>query len=273
VTEFDKVIPPGGVGKVTASLDTSHYKGPITKSVQVTTNDAARMGVTLTLKADVVSVIDVTPTDAPRLQGKVGELKPMELTVSAADGKPFDVLRVEADPILAASVKPIPGAPQPAATAGKKKPAQGAPLAAGSSRYLVTLTPTETVTVGRLLATVTLVTNHPKAERIPLSATLLVTGPLTVSPERLFVRSPTTAHVQHVKVTKPEGGEPLKILGVESSDPDFTASATAVREGREYDVTVSYTGKPGRGVVKAQITVKTNEPRQSAIVIPITGII
>jgi len=36
VTEFDKVIPPGGVGKVTASLNTFPYKGPITQSVQVT---------------------------------------------------------------------------------------------------------------------------------------------------------------------------------------------------------------------------------------------
>ena len=255
------------MGKVTASLDTSHYKGPITKSVSVTTSDATQSGIVLTLKVDVVSVIDVTPTDAPRLEGKIGELKPVELTVSAVDGKPFDVLRVEADPTLAASVKPAPGVSLP------KNPMQDAPLAAGSSRYLVTLTPMETVTVGRFLSTVTLVTNHPKAERIALRATLLVTGPLAVSPERLFVRFTAGTRVQHVKVTKPEGGEPLKILGVESSDPDFTASATAVREGREYDVAVDYTGKPGRGAVNVQITVKTNEPRQSVIVIPVTGFI
>jgi len=261
------------VGKVTASLDTSHYKGPIRKSVSVTTNDSGQSPIVLTLKVDVVSVIDVTPTDAPRLQGKVGELRPVELTVSAVDGKPFDVLRVETDATLAVSVRPAPGASLPPVTGRTKKRAKDTPLATGSSRYLATLTPTENAAVGQFISTVTLVTNHPKAERIPLRATLLVTGPLAVSPERLFVRSNAAARVQHVKVVKPEGGEPLKILGTESNDPDFTASVTSVRDGREYDIAIAYKGKPGRGAVNVRITVKTNEPKQGAIVIPITGFI
>jgi hypothetical protein len=261
------------VGKVTASLETSHYKGPITKNVKVTTSDSRQRPIVLTLKVDVVNVIDVMPTDAPRLQGKVGELKPVDLTVSAVDGQPFDVLRVETDGALAVSVQPAPGASLPPVTGRKKKPAKDAPLATGSSRYLATLTPTENATVGRSLSIVTLITNHPKAERIPLRATLLIAGPLIVSPERLFVRSNATAHVRHVKVVKPEGGEPLRILGAESSDPDFTASVTSVRDGREYDVAITYRGKPARGAVNVRITVKTNEPKQSAIVIPVTGVI
>jgi len=44
VTEFDKVIPTGGVEKVTASLDTTHYKGPISKGITVTTNDGSTSG-------------------------------------------------------------------------------------------------------------------------------------------------------------------------------------------------------------------------------------
>jgi len=55
VTEFDKVIPPGGVGKVTASLNTFPYKGPITKSVQVTTGDPGARPVVLLLKAEIVT--------------------------------------------------------------------------------------------------------------------------------------------------------------------------------------------------------------------------
>jgi hypothetical protein len=38
VTEFDKVIHPGGVGKVTASVNSEHLKGQVSKSVTVTTN-------------------------------------------------------------------------------------------------------------------------------------------------------------------------------------------------------------------------------------------
>ena len=38
-----------------------------------------------------------------------------------------------------------------------------------------------------------------------------------------------------------------------------------------YDLTIQYTGKPGRGRLNATITVKTNEPTQSSIVIPVAG--
>ncbi len=267
MTEFDKVIPPGGVGKITASLDTSHYKGPIAKSVQVTTNDPGQRQFALQLKVDIVSVIDVTPTETPTFQMTLGERTPIqELTVSASDGHAFDILAVRADPSLGVTVRPAPGA----STAGSAKRRQGGPIGGGSSRYLVTITPTREAPVGRSVANVTLTTNRPKAETVPIRAFLLVVGPLQVNPQKLLVRPGPEAPVLHVRIGKPRGGD-LKILKVESSDPEFTASATPVTKGREYDLAVRYTGKPGRGPVSARITVKTNEPKQPAVVIPLTG--
>jgi len=267
VTEFDKVIPPGGVGKVTASLDTSRYKGPITKSVQVTTGDPGARPVVLLLKAEIVGLIDVAPTDTPVLRTTAGEPTPTELTVSAGDGKAFDILAVKADPSVRVTVRPDP----PAHAAGRAVPrAHGRPVAAGSRRYLVTITPTPRAPVGSSVANVTLSTNRPKAEAVPIRAILFVAGQVQVTPPQLVVRPGPEAPVLHVKITKPRGGK-LKILGVASSDPEFRATTTAVAEGREYDLAVRYTGKPGRGPVSSRITVKTNEPQQGAIVIPLTG--
>ena len=250
MTEFDKVIPPGGVGKVTASLDTSHYKGPITKSVQVTTGDPGARPVVLLLKAEIVTVIDVAPSNTPVLRTTAGEPKPTELTVSAADGKAFDVLAVQADPSVRVAVRPDP--PTPAA----RHPAQGAhgrPVASGSNRYVVTVTPTPKAPVGSSIAIVKLSTNQPK-----------------VVPQRLEVQPGPEAPVLHVKISKPGGGT-LKILEVASSDPEFKATTSAIAKGREYDLAVRYTGKPGRGPVNSRITVKTDEPQQRTIVIPLTG--
>ena len=53
MTEFDKVIHPGGVGKVTASVHTTNFKGEIVKSITVTTNDPTNQHVSLQLKANV----------------------------------------------------------------------------------------------------------------------------------------------------------------------------------------------------------------------------
>jgi len=58
--------PPGGEGKVKASFDTTHYKGPTAKSIQVTTNDPAKKPVVLVLKAEIITAIDVQPGDTIR---------------------------------------------------------------------------------------------------------------------------------------------------------------------------------------------------------------
>ena len=269
MTEFDKVIPPGGVGKITASLDTSHYRGPIAKSVQVTTNDPDKKQFVLTLKAAIVSVIDVVPTDSPNLQVRLGEKIPVQkLTVSTSDHQAFDILSMEADPTVAVTIEPAPEVPS---TVPKKRPRSG-PIGTGSNSYLVTITPKAAeAPVGRSVANVTLTTNRREAPTVPIHAFLLVLGPLQVNPQQLFVRPGPTAPVQHVRITKLRGAGDLKILKVESSDPAFKTSATPVSKGHEYDLAVQYTGKPGRGTVKARITVKTNEPSQPSIVIPLTG--
>jgi hypothetical protein len=266
VTEFDKVIPPGGVGKVTASLDTSHYKGPIVKSVQVTTSDPAARPVVLLVKAEVVTVIDVTPSSTPVLRTTVGEPTPTELTVSAGDGQAFDILAVEADPKVRVTVRP-----DPTPAAGQPAPrAHGGPVATGSGRYLVTIMPTSKAQVGTSIANVTLSTSQPKAKTVTIRAVLSVAGQVQVVPPQLVVQPGPEAPVLHVKVSKPRGGT-MKVLGVASSDPDFKATTTAVAKGREYDVAVRYAGKPGRGPVNARITVRTDEPQQRTLVIPLTG--
>jgi hypothetical protein len=264
VTEFDSVIRPGGVGKVTASLDTSHYRGPVTKSVRVTASDPAVGPVVLQLKADIVSEVTVAPTDTPVVRTAVGERTPTTLTVSAADGKPFDVLAVRADPRVEVTVGVPPGAAPATARTRKRRDA----VATGSSRYLVAITPKADTAAGRSVAVVTLTTTVPRAETVTIRAQLTVVGRVQVVPERLVV-VPGPEEL-HVKLTK-TNGDSLEVLGVESSDPEFVATATPIAAGRTYDLAVRYTGKPGRGAVNSRITVRTNEPGQTAIVIPLTG--
>jgi hypothetical protein len=117
---------------------------------------------------------------------------------------------------------------------------------------------------------VTFLTSDPRAPRLPIRVNLTVLGALDVAPERLVLQPGQATNAQHVKIRKLQGAG-LAIVGVESSNPDFTATTTAVSDGREYDVAVQYTGKRAHGSVSARITVRTNEPAQSAIVIPVMG--
>jgi hypothetical protein len=255
------------VGKVTASIDTAHYRGAISKSVRVTANDPAHTGVTLELKADVASIIDVSPTESPIIRTTWGEPKATELTLQATDKKPFDVLSIEADPIVTVTVRSAPGEPlvKPRAKKGAPKP-----VAAGSSRYLVAIAPKKDTAVGQSIANVTLATNREKAEKISVRAIVFVSGPVQFFPQQIVLRSSPNGFETTVKVSK-ESGSPFEILGVEAADPDVTATVTPVKKGREYDVVVKYTGKSGRGMIRSRLTVKTNEPAQPTIVIPILG--
>jgi len=262
VTEFDKVIPPGGAGKVSASLDTSHYKGPIVKSVSVYAREAGLQPVVLQLTAEIVTELDVVPTDSPVMRMTRGDPKPTELTVSAPDGRPFTIVALQADPPVAVTVAPPPDAPP----APKKKRAAKV-VAAGASRYRVSILPKADLPVGQTIANVTLTTDRPKAEHVAIRAVIAVVGAVQVVPDRLVLHGANATAPVHGRLTKATGG-PLKILGVESSDADVTATTTPVREGREYDLTFRYGGQPGR-TLDARVTVRTDDPEQPAVVVPI----
>jgi hypothetical protein len=267
VTEFDKVIPPGGVGKITASLDTAHYSGAIAKSVRVTTKEPTPQEVMLELKAVIVVPIDVLPTQSPVLRATFGESATVDLTLSATDGKPFDVLEIQADPALTVSIRPAPDAP---VVVAKQKPAGKPPVATGSSRYAMTIASKKDAAVGNTVTNVNLTTNVHKAATVAIRPFLIVAGHLQILPTRVYVQPAIATQPQRVNISKP-GGTGLAILGVESADPDFAATVSPIVEGREYDVSVTYKGKPDRGPVNSSITVKTNEPGQESIVISLAG--
>jgi hypothetical protein len=254
LTEFDKVIPPGGVGKVTASLETPHYRGPVSKSVAVR---AGGSSVLLLLKADVVSPIEVQPSETAVLRTVVGQPKTTELTVASIDGNPFEVLRVNADPRLVVKVGPPSDAGAPA-PGGKT---------AARSRYLLTISSKPDAPVGSSDVNLTLTTNLPKAAQVPIRVALTVTGRVRVTPTQLVVEAKEPARARITKLT----GDGLDILGVESQDSDFATTASPIKPGVEYDLNVRYVGKPGRGLVRSQVTVKTNEPGQADIAVPLIG--
>jgi hypothetical protein len=72
VVDYDETIPPGGVGHLAATLDTSRVKGSLRRLIGVETDDPSRPHVTLTLRADVVTSIEILPSDAVLLRTRPG---------------------------------------------------------------------------------------------------------------------------------------------------------------------------------------------------------
>jgi len=280
VAEFDSVIPPGGVGKVTAEVNTGHFKGPIAKSVTVTANDPAHATSRLTIKADVKVAVDVDPRDFLTLQGNVGELQPLEATVYAVGGETFDITAVDARAeTMKVEVTPVAadGSALPAPKKGKgKAAAEGAttPVATGASRYKLTITPTANVPAGRSMETITVKTSHPKAPEVQVRVSLFVKGPIEVLPERLdFVPDPTHADqpVTETVTLKKTSGDPLAIESVTATNAAFSAKLRPVTDGREYAVDITYTPQATQPVVSAQLVARTNVESQKTITVQLLG--
>ena len=92
VTKFDQLIAPGADGKVYASVDVSHFKGPIEKYVDVETNDPVQPHLKLTIKADVKTYVDIRPMDQIRFTVAKGTSDTKELTITPTFEKPIKLM-------------------------------------------------------------------------------------------------------------------------------------------------------------------------------------
>lgn len=63
VTDFDRIVPPGGTGKVRAAIDTNKTAtGDLAKTVTVRSNDPDQPQIFLQMKAKVTTFVDVLPS-------------------------------------------------------------------------------------------------------------------------------------------------------------------------------------------------------------------
>ena len=88
VVSFDRVIPPGGQGKIQIRVDTKGLLGPLRENVKVYTNDPGRPQVVLVVKAEVKPVITLSRRFV-NFYGKEGERMAKEVEITAEMDKPL----------------------------------------------------------------------------------------------------------------------------------------------------------------------------------------
>jgi hypothetical protein len=272
VTGFDPVIPPGGEGKVTASLATNRYSGTIAKTISVYSNDPKNPRAVLRLQGTVLVPIEVRPAERVHFSGRAGIIPPQQLFLISREGEPFDILEMgKRSPHLTVALVPAPEKARPLPGGEKapvREPAEGA-VVGGHAAYMATLSLDEETPVGRLSDLVTLTTNHPKLKRLDIRVGGVIDGEVMIRPQSLYFQRPRPgrpAHRREVRLSRrPEGG--LKILSVESTDPEFLPELLAVTEGFEYRVRVQR--KEGAtGIKKATMRIETNH---GLLEVPITA--
>jgi len=74
IATYDELIPPGGVGYVTATLLTETLNGQVGQGISLATNDPTSPSITLVVRAEVVTAVRILPERAIVLRNQPGEM-------------------------------------------------------------------------------------------------------------------------------------------------------------------------------------------------------
>lgn len=224
VAEFDKVIPPGGEGKVTAALDTMMITGKTSTALEVFAEGSETAMATLELLAEVVPKLLAHPGYARWIYVQQEEEGTISNTVFSNDGAEFDVVKVESPmPAIDVSFRPAAGEERSEKVTG--------------SQWAVEATLDSMAPVGPITGYLAVHTTHPKQKVIEIPISGFVRPTLFVEPQEgdlgtLKIREPR----RMVYRVRNFATEPINVTGAATDVPGISVELQPVEEGRRYNV-------------------------------------
>jgi len=253
VARYDKVILPGREGTIEAEMRTETFRGRVVKTVSVKSDDPAKQSVVLRLVANVVSVVQVLPSEMPTLSLKESGTSEETLEIRLQGAEPVEITRV------------VCGAPY--VTPKTELVADSA----GDRRYRLTLTFQEATPTGRSVFPVTLFTSSPREPQAFI--TVICEKGILAMPTVLYlgIITPTTSLPlsQTTILVKRHGT--FRIRKIASNDPNLAVKQETIQDGAQYRLTVTYKGGWSVGPIQSRITVETDDPHQPQVVIPVNA--
>ena len=94
MTRFDRVVPPGGEGKITLRVDLKGYQGRVVKNATVISNDPRQPTAPLTLLGTVRPFIEIRPGTFVQFYSGAEASAEKTVDLTAVD-RDFQILKVE----------------------------------------------------------------------------------------------------------------------------------------------------------------------------------
>ena len=249
-----KEIPPGGEGSIDVTFKVGSRKGKRSKTISVTTNDPAQKTVKLKVSAEVEILFDAKPkrVNFGRFKKDEGGLtkfvsftgrdKDSTHIISAESKKGFVTVEMNPDGYENDTYKKI----------------------------KVSLPPG--IKVGRFRDTITVKTDHEKANKIRIFVYGEVMGSIKVSPSYLslgLIENGKSVE-KSIKLTATSGAG-FKILDVRSTLSELATTVETITEGKEYKVNISLKDAVQKDILKGKIIVTTDDNEQKNIEVKVFG--
>ena len=97
MARYDRVIPPGGRGKITLSIDTERIRGGFEKKAVVWSNDMSKRSIVLYLRGEVKPHISLEPGGYLSLWGIMGQVPAEHLEIINNHERPLNITGIESD--------------------------------------------------------------------------------------------------------------------------------------------------------------------------------
>jgi hypothetical protein len=249
--EFTKTIEPGSSGIIPIKLSTARFKGPLSKSVTVSSNDPKRPTTFLQIKGKVWTPVMVDPQVAafPALKS-LNDKKTSVIKVVNKVETPMEIknLRVEGERFNVA-LKTI--------TEGKE--------------YQIEITTVPPLVYGSNRGTVRFETNIPDAEKHQIAASAYVMAPVQVLPNRILLKDGVLAKPmkKYLTVLSYEDN-PLEVSDVKMSIEGVKIESNTLNNGKHIRMTLTFpAGLNVDELNDAKLTLKTNHKEFSDFEIPV----
>lgn len=261
VADYDEVVAPGDTGEVVVTLKPQGYSGPLARSVRVYTNDAGNPYIELVVKAMIAPSVYMTPGYA-RLVGLAGEpIEPARQVLWAPGADDFQVTGATASvPFVEVEVRP----------------ATEAELAEGGSgnQWVVETRLEDDVPDGIFEDTIVIDTNHPRRPRVELPLFGQIHAPVRSVPASLELGSHPQGQAIEASVRLATLDEDLEVeygnVTLAADAPGTIEASYEVENETTYLVVVFQDDWPA-GEIDTEISVPTDHPEVSAIIIPVRG--
>ena len=260
VASFDKVIKPGGEGKIQSSVDTKSFSGPISKSVLVVSNDPDRPQVNLFIKALVKPYVDVLPQAFVRFSVIKGDTAGQDVVLVSEEKGFRPTIAETSQPYVKAEILP----------AGDKDKIPGR----GGEQYKLRINVTPDAPEGLLNAPIRVATGVSQQPTIEIPVSGIVRPRVSVTPVTVNFGNFTAGKdpiTRNIIITNNKPAVPVKVTRAEVSIPGFITDVVPTQDGVSYTVVVKASGAVKKGALDGIVKLFTSDKERAVIEIPLRG--
>ncbi|HET7436370.1 MAG TPA: DUF1573 domain-containing protein, partial [Thermoanaerobaculia bacterium] len=269
VANFDKKIAAGQTGKVSASVDTTNFAGPIAKSVMLETNDPNSPNAQVTIHAIVKPYVEAHPAGFVRYNLLQGDVDKQTVTLYSEETEPFEVVKVEA--------------PADWIKVDVKK-AEAADLVqnigrAGQNQYKLDISVGgPDAKIGPLAEKIHVVTNSKHQPEYWISVSGVIRPTYRVEPTgvnfgEVAPNDSAATRVVTLRSNNLKTPETFVVSKVESTVTGVTADVKPTANKGEYEVTLQVAKNAKPGDVNGDVKIYTSDKVNPVVTVPVKGTI